>query len=82
MQNLKNKKTISDYSDLISKVLSKEGSLLISPKDASRLLSCGESTLARHRAKGIGVPYCKIGKSIRYNIFDIIKYTEDKRITK
>ncbi len=75
--NLNRDKT---YHSLVSRVLSKEDSILISPKDTARLLSCGQSTLARHRSQGTGIPYVKLGRSVRYSLTDIFSWMEKHKV--
>lgn len=41
-------------------------------------LSC--QTLRNQRYKGEGLPYSKIGVSVRYEVSDIIKYMENRKI--
>ena len=38
------------------------------------------STLRNERSKGIGIPYSKIGRSVRYNIKDVIEFMESRKI--
>lgn len=79
MKNKKLKKE-STYHSLVSRILSKEGPILISPKETARLLSCGESTLARHRSQGTGIPYVKLGRSVKYSLADIFDYMEEHTV--
>jgi hypothetical protein len=38
------------------------------------------STLRNERAKGIGIPYIKIGRSVRYDLADVIRYMDAHKI--
>ena len=38
------------------------------------------STLRNERARGIGIPYYKIGRSVRYNFKDVIQFMESHKI--
>ena len=38
------------------------------------------STLRNHRHLGIGIPYIKLRRSIRYKLSDVIAYMEARRI--
>jgi len=38
------------------------------------------STLRGDRHKGCGIPYYKMGKSVRYRLSDVYAYMEDRRI--
>jgi hypothetical protein len=37
-------------------------------------------TLRNHRFRGVGIPYHKVGRSVRYSLKDVIDYMESKRI--
>ncbi|MFC1733564.1 helix-turn-helix transcriptional regulator [candidate division KSB1 bacterium] len=47
----------------------------------SEITSLALSTLRNQRFEGRGIPYCKIGKSVRYNKDDVIQYMEQRKIT-
>lgn len=38
------------------------------------------STLRSHRFYGKGIPYSKIGRSVRYSLADVVAFMEAKRI--
>ena len=44
------------------------------------LIGISVHTLRQHRHKGIGLPYVKYGKSVRYSIADISSYLESRKI--
>jgi predicted DNA-binding transcriptional regulator AlpA len=37
-------------------------------------------TLRNERSKRTGIPYLKIGRSVRYNIKDVIEFMESRKI--
>lgn len=43
----------------------------LTPKQVAELLQLSERTLANQRCCGRGIPYIKLGRSIRYRISDI-----------
>ena len=38
------------------------------------------STLRNERARGLGIPYIKIGRSVRYDLTDVIRFMESHKI--
>jgi predicted DNA-binding transcriptional regulator AlpA len=38
------------------------------------------STLRNERARGLGIPYIKIGRSVRYDLADVIRFMESHKI--
>ena len=54
--------------------------LLLTPKEVSELIARAEQSLANDRCARRGLPYVKIGRSIRYKISDVLSYTEARRI--
>jgi len=38
------------------------------------------STLRNERARGLGIPYIKIGRSVRYDLTDVIQFMESRKI--
>jgi hypothetical protein len=54
---------------------------MLSGKELVELGICGsEQTLRNHRWKGEGIPYYRLGKSIRYSISDIEKYLNENKV--
>ncbi len=53
-----------------------EDDLLLTEVEVSKLTKLSLSTLRSHRQKGIGLPYVKIEKSVRYKKLDILDYIE------
>lgn len=54
--------------------------LLFSPKETSILIGRAEQTLANDRFTGRGLPYIKWGRSIKYNLADILAHIEARRV--
>ena len=54
--------------------------LLLTPKEVSELIARAEQSLANDRCARRGLPYVKIGRSIRYKISDVLAYAEDRRV--
>jgi hypothetical protein len=38
------------------------------------------STLRNERAAGKGIPYIKAGRSVRYNLADVVRYMEERKV--
>lgn len=38
------------------------------------------STLRNERARNEGIPYIKIGRSVRYNLQDVVQFMESRKI--
>ena len=52
----------------------------ITEKEVSEITTRALSTLRNERFLGKGIPYIKIGKSVRYRLDDVIEFMESKRI--
>lgn len=52
----------------------------LSEKVVATVLGLSVYTLRSHRHKGIGLPYVKYGKSVRYSSADIAAYLESRKI--
>ncbi len=53
----------------------------LTEKEAAQLTGMALSTLRNHRSKRRGLPYIKMGKSVRYSFQDIIEYFEGHKVT-
>jgi hypothetical protein len=53
---------------------------LIDEKELSRITRRALSTIRNDRHLGRGIPYIRIGRSIRYNLYDVQSYLESHRI--
>lgn len=54
--------------------------LLLTESEVSRITKLSPSTLRAHRQKGIGFPYVKIGKAVRYRRSDVLAYIEEHTV--
>ena len=52
----------------------------IDEKEVSRITSRSVQTLRNERHKGIGFPYVKLGRAVRYNLADVIEYMERRKV--
>ena len=50
--------------------------LLLSEKEVEEIYGLNSRTLQRERNLGVGMPYVKIGKRVRYKNTDIEKYID------
>jgi hypothetical protein len=58
----------------------KEHPKYIDEKEVSEITKRALPTLRNDRHLRRGIPYCKIGKSVRYALSDVIEYMECRRI--
>lgn len=66
---------------LISKILfDKFGAVTLDTKQASSAIGLSEITLKQNRVNGIGMPYVKLGKSVKYQITEIAKFISGNTI--
>lgn len=54
--------------------------LYVSPQELSRLTGIPEGSLANQRSKGVGLPYTRFGKLIRYKLSDVEAVLEQNRV--
>ena len=52
----------------------------INENAVSQMTGIAVQTLRNYRFKGIGLPYCKIGRSVRYALEDVINFMESRKI--
>jgi len=52
----------------------------ISEKEVAQMLDCSLQTLRNDRSRGVGLPYVKLGRSVRYSLNDVIEYVEKHKI--
>lgn len=57
-----------------------EKPLWISPQEYERLFGIPTGSLANARSKGVGVPYTRFGKLIRYKLSDVEAAFEAGRV--
>lgn len=53
----------------------------ITENQVNELTSLSLSTLRSHRFYGKGIPYSKIGRSVRYSLKDVLAFMESKKVT-
>ncbi len=52
----------------------------LNEKEVSKLTSRSLSTLRNERSLGRGIPYLKIGRSVRYDLIDVHKFMEAHKV--
>ncbi len=52
----------------------------LNEKQVSEMTCRSLSTLRNERSLGLGISYSKIGRSVRYNLVDVIKFMESRRV--
>jgi predicted DNA-binding transcriptional regulator AlpA len=52
----------------------------LNERQVSKITGRALSTLRNERSKRRGIPYSKIGRSVRYNIKDVIQFMESRKI--
>lgn len=53
----------------------------LTTKQLAELLDLSAETLANERYLGVGIPYYKVGKRVRYSLDDVIAYLEANRVS-
>ena len=52
----------------------------INEREVSRITRLALQTLRNYRSKGTGPVYCKLGRSVRYPLADLVRWLESHRI--
>ncbi|MFC1731108.1 helix-turn-helix transcriptional regulator [candidate division KSB1 bacterium] len=52
----------------------------ITEKQVAEITNLALSTLRNQRFEGVGIPYYKFGKAVRYLMSDVIEYCEKRKI--
>ena len=52
----------------------------INENQVSEITGRALSTLRNERSKGLGIPYIKLGRSVRYDLQDVIEFMEAHKI--
>ena len=52
----------------------------LTENDVSRITARAKQTLRNDRTKCKGIPYCKVGRSVRYKLEDVVDYMESRRV--
>ena len=55
--------------------------LYLTERDVAKILSCSLSRLRQDRHKSRGLPYSKVGRSVRYSVADVETYMAQCRVT-
>jgi predicted DNA-binding transcriptional regulator AlpA len=53
--------------------------VMLTQKEVSKMINMSEAWLEQKRCKGGGIPYIKIGRSVKYDINDVEKYIQNNR---
>ena len=52
----------------------------LNERQVSKITERALSTLRNERSKGQGIPYIKVGRSVRYSLEDVVEFMEDRKI--
>ena len=52
----------------------------INERQVSEMTGIALSSLRNQRFQGVGIPYSKIRRSVRYSLVDVINYMEGRKI--
>jgi len=52
----------------------------LTEKEVSQMTRRALSTLRNERSGGRGMPYIKVGRSVRYSLADVIRFMEERKI--
>jgi hypothetical protein len=52
----------------------------IDEREVANITGFALSTLRNNRFKGAGIPYVKVGRSVRYSLGDVVQYMECRKI--
>jgi hypothetical protein len=52
----------------------------IEPREVERITGKKRQSLANERHRGFGIPYYKVGASVRYKLSDVFEFMEQHRI--
>ena len=53
----------------------------LTEQEVSMITHMALSTLRNDRFNGRGISYCKVGRSVRYNLNDVVDYMESRKIS-
>ena len=54
---------------------------LLNEVEVSKTIKRSVQTLRNERFRGTGLPYCKIGRSVRYRLCDVEKFIEQNMVS-
>jgi hypothetical protein len=52
----------------------------LTEREVAKIIRMALSTLRNDRSQRRGLPYCKVGKSVRYRLDDVISFMEARKI--
>ncbi len=52
----------------------------LTEKEVAQLTRRALQTLRNERAAGKGIPYIKVGRSVRYSLADVIRHMEERKV--
>lgn len=52
----------------------------LNEREVAHLTGRALSTLRNERFRGCGIPYIKVGRSVRYNRSDVLQFMEQRKI--
>ncbi len=52
----------------------------VDEKEVKRITGLALSTLRNQRCLGVGIPYVKVGRAVRYSLKDITTFMENRKI--
>ncbi len=52
----------------------------LNEKQVSEMTGLSLSTLRNSRFQGRGLPYVKVGRSVRYSLADVVEYMESRKV--
>ena len=52
----------------------------LTEKQVSAMTGRATQTLRNDRARRTGMPYSKVGRSVRYLLEDVVRYMEDRKV--
>ena len=53
--------------------------VLLNQNQLAKLLGCSARTLERQRLEGSGIPFCRVGRLVRYRLADVSDFLEAQR---
>jgi hypothetical protein len=56
------------------------GYIYLNEKEVAKITGRAKQTLRNDRFLGKGIPYCKVGRSVRYSLEDVIAFMENRKI--
>ena len=52
----------------------------LTEKEVSQMTRRALSTLRNERAAGRGIPYIKVGRSVRYDLKDVVEFMDQRKV--